>query len=87
MSQTKYVNKYRKYSIADCKSMETYIETRMELLPSADAKLVGTSFKWETNSYAVGIVSLSMASPKFVHWKEENIIVRFMKGDTIFVGE
>ena len=46
MSQTKYVKKYKKDSIADCKSMTTSSETGMELLPSADTKLVGTRFKW-----------------------------------------
>ena len=53
------MNKYTKDSIEDCKSMATSIETGMELLPSAYTKLVGTSFKWETDSYEVGIVSLS----------------------------
>ena len=67
MSHTKYVKKYKKDSIADCKSMTNSIEMVMELLPSKDTKLVGTSFKWATNSYAIGIVSLSMESPKVVH--------------------
>ena len=56
---TKYVKKYTKDSIEDCKSMATSIEIGMELLTSAYTKLMGTSFKWETDSYAVGIVSLS----------------------------
>ena len=39
--------------------MATSIEIGMELLPSAYTKLVDTSFKLETDSYAVGIISLS----------------------------